>query len=249
MTRRRSWFHEDILAPWLTLLVILVLWWAGASLVGSTTTASTAAPAPIVPPMAADRVKPVAPPPQPREGAVPDAPDPHPVLTSPSSGAHSAAGATLVAGAGAGDISELHARGLTIPVQGFERSHIVSNFDQNRGGGRKHEALDIMSPRGTPVLAAEDGRIARLFASARGGLTIYQFDPSERFCYYYAHLDHYAPNLKEGQGVRRGDDIGFVGTTGNAPPNAPHLHFAISRLGPDKKWWGGDPLDPALVLK
>ena len=109
--------------------------------------------------------------------------------------------------------------------------------------------MDILAPRGTAVLAAVDGRIAKLFTSAAGGLTIYQFDADERFCYYYAHLDGYAPNLNEGQSVRRGQLIGFVGTTGNAPPGTPHLHFAIYRLGPDRKWWDGEPIDPIHVLR
>ena len=109
--------------------------------------------------------------------------------------------------------------------------------------------MDILAPRGTPVVAATDGRIAKLYTSAAGGLTIYQFDAEERFCYYYAHLDSYAPNLREGENVAQGRVIGYVGTTGNAPPGTPHLHFAIYKLGADKKWWDGEPLDPFLVLR
>ena len=109
--------------------------------------------------------------------------------------------------------------------------------------------MDILAPRGTPVVASVSGRIAKLFTSAAGGLTVYQFDPEERHCYYYAHLDSYAPDLTEGQVVERGQIIGFVGTTGNAPPDTPHLHFAIFRLGPDKRWWEGEPLDPIIFLR
>ena len=107
-----------------------------------------------------------------------------------------------------------------------------------------------MAPRRTPVLAVDDGMIAKLFNSrGGGGLTIYQFDPSEIFCYYYAHLDGYAPGLREGQAVRRGEIIGYVGSTGNASPDAPHLHFAIFRLTPERQWWKGEPINPYPVLK
>jgi murein DD-endopeptidase MepM/ murein hydrolase activator NlpD len=109
--------------------------------------------------------------------------------------------------------------------------------------------MDIMAPRGTPVVASVDGRIVKLFTSAAGGLTIYQFDADEQYCYYYAHLDGYAPDLTEGQIVTRGQVLGFVGTTGNAAPDAPHLHFAIHRLGPEKRWWEGEPLDPLTFLR
>ena len=244
MRRRRRFFRDDVLAPWLTLLIILGLWWAGATLIGQPSSA-VAPPRYVAPPSAADRITPAAPPPLPRERMSPDAPDPHPALEA----LHPTASAPPPPVLTEGDLGELHARRLTIPVQGIQPSQIASNFNDDRGTGRKHEALDIMAARGTPVLAAEDGRIVKLFTSARGGLTIYQFDPSERFCYYYAHLDRYAPDLKEGQTVTRGQTIGFVGTTGNAPPNSPHLHFAINKLDASKKWWEGVALDPALVLK
>ena len=105
-----------------------------------------------------------------------------------------------------------------------------------------------MAPRGTPVVAAGDGRVAKLFTSAAGGITLYQFDPEERFAYYYAHLDRYAEGIKEGLVLKRGDLVGYVGTSGNAPPNAPHLHFTIFRLGPDKKWWKGTAVNPFPFL-
>ena len=100
----------------------------------------------------------------------------------------------------------------------------------------------------TPVVAVEGGRIARLFFSRAGGITIYQFDPSERYCYYYAHLERYAEGLKEGDRVNRGQVIGYVGVSGNAPKNTPHLHFAVFRLTEAKRWWEGSPLDPYDVL-
>ena len=115
-----------------------------------------------------------------------------------------------------------------VPVAGIEASSLRSMFDEVRGGGtRRHEALDILAPRGTPVVAAVSGRIAKLFSSAAGGLTIYQFDLDERFCYYYAHLEAYAPNLNEGETVHRGQIIGYVGTTGNARGTPPHLHLGV----------------------
>jgi murein DD-endopeptidase MepM/ murein hydrolase activator NlpD len=135
-----------------------------------------------------------------------------------------------------------------MPVDGVDEDDLHDAFAEARGG-RAHEALDIMAPRGTPVRAVEDGRIEKLFTSKAGGLTIYQFEPSGMFCYYYAHLDRYAEGLHEGQRIERGDVIGYVGTTGNAPPNAPHLHFAITRLAPDRRWWSGTPINPYPVLR
>jgi murein DD-endopeptidase MepM/ murein hydrolase activator NlpD len=137
---------------------------------------------------------------------------------------------------------------LTIPVRGIGSDDLMSSFHDARGS-RRHEAIDILAPRGTEVLAVEDGTIKKLFTSAAGGLTIYQFDPSERFVYYYAHLDRYASGLKEEAMVRKGDVIGFVGTTGNAPEGTPHLHFAVSKLDPDRRWWGGTALDPFVIWR
>jgi murein DD-endopeptidase MepM/ murein hydrolase activator NlpD len=101
-----------------------------------------------------------------------------------------------------------------------------------------------VAPRGTPVRAVDDGTVRKLFHSVPGGLTVYQFDPSESYCYYYAHLDRYAAGLEEGQALRKGDVVGYVGTTGNAPRETPHLHFTIFKLGPEKRWWEGVPLNP-----
>jgi murein DD-endopeptidase MepM/ murein hydrolase activator NlpD len=106
-----------------------------------------------------------------------------------------------------------------------------------------------MSARGTPVLAVEDGKVAKLFLSKPGGITIYQFDPASQYAYYYAHLDRYAEGLTEGASLRKGQVIGYVGSTGNASPDAPHLHFAIFKLGPERQWWRGAPLNPYLVWR
>lgn len=141
----------------------------------------------------------------------------------------------------------LATRHIAMPVQGFDLHNLRDTFGDKRVGHR-HEALDIMAPRGTPVLAADDGKVTKLFRSVAGGITIYQEDPSQRFVYYYAHLDRYAAGLAEGQAVKRGEVIGYVGSTGNAPESAPHLHFTIFELGPDKRWWRGKAVNPFPYL-
>lgn len=145
-------------------------------------------------------------------------------------------------------VHDLRERHLTLPVQGVQGRELYDSFNEARAGGR-HEAIDILAPRNTPVIAAEDGRVARLFTSKAGGLTIYQFDPTSTYCYYYAHLERYASNLEEGLDVRRGEVIGYVGTSGNAPPNTPHLHFAIFKLTADRHWWQGASINPFDVWR
>jgi murein DD-endopeptidase MepM/ murein hydrolase activator NlpD len=149
----------------------------------------------------------------------------------------------------ANPLLDLQRRHLTLPVQGIKKDDLRSNFDELRGGSRRHEAIDILAPRHTPVFAVEDGKIARLFLSEAGGITIYQFDPGETYVYYYAHLERYASGLKEGDRVKRGEVIGYVGTSGNAPRNTPHLHFAIFKMTDEKRWWQGTPIDPYSVLR
>ena len=138
--------------------------------------------------------------------------------------------------------------GLLLPVQGVRAEQLVDTYADARGEGRVHDAIDIMAPRGTPVLAASDGSVARLFNGKAGGLTIYEFDPTSTWVYYYAHLDRYADGLAEGQALRRGETIGYVGSSGNASPDAPHLHFEVSRLGPEKHWWQATPVNPYPLL-
>ncbi|HEV7487875.1 MAG TPA: M23 family metallopeptidase [Thermoanaerobaculia bacterium] len=139
-------------------------------------------------------------------------------------------------------------RPLIMPVSGIDPSSIHDMFDEMRGTTRRHDALDILAPRNTPVVAADDGTVKKLFTSVPGGLTVYEFDPDQRYCYYYAHLDAYAPGLHEGQILHRGDLVGYVGTTGNAPKDTPHLHFAVIRLDPDKRWWTGSAINPYPLL-
>jgi murein DD-endopeptidase MepM/ murein hydrolase activator NlpD len=138
---------------------------------------------------------------------------------------------------------------LRMPLDGEDVESLKGGFAETRGGNRPHEAVDMLAPRNTPVHAVDGGSIAKLFTSKAGGLTIYQFDPGGRLCYYYAHLERYADGLKDGQMVSQGDIIGYVGTTGNAPPNTPHLHFAVFELNADRHWWQGRPIDPYRVFK
>ena len=138
--------------------------------------------------------------------------------------------------------------GMLLPVAGIKPAQLTDTFNQARGSERRHEALDIMAARGTPVLAAVDGNVEKLFTSKQGGLTIYEFDPNATYAYYYAHLDRYAAGLVEGMPLKRGDVIGYVGSTGNANPDAPHLHFAIFVLGPEKHWWQGTAINPYPLL-
>jgi peptidoglycan LD-endopeptidase LytH len=161
--------------------------------------------------------------------------------------AHKEPAATATIGEEAA-IDALQDKDLLLPVDGVDRGDLRQSFAESRDG-RTHEAIDILAPRNTPVRAVTDGHIVKLFTSDRGGLTIYQFDVDERYCYYYAHLEQYIEGLREGARVRRGQIIGYVGTSGNAPPNTPHLHFAIFALGPEKRWWEGTPIDPYPALR
>ncbi|MGH9348861.1 MAG: M23 family metallopeptidase [Vicinamibacterales bacterium] len=139
-------------------------------------------------------------------------------------------------------------RDLEIPVRGARKSALYDSFADARGA-RVHQAIDIMADRGTPVVAADHGWIQKLFTSKAGGLTIYQFDSSDTYSYYYAHLDAYARHLREGMAVQKGDVIGYVGSSGNASTDAPHLHFAIFRLTHERQWWKGEPLNPYPILR
>lgn len=139
--------------------------------------------------------------------------------------------------------------GVAIPVLGVEKKDLIDTFTQARGGGRVHDAIDIMAPHGTPVVAAAPGTLEKLFFSkGGGGVTAYVRSPDGRWLYYYAHLQDYAPGLREGQAIRQGDAIGRVGSTGNANPAGPHLHFAIYRMEPGEKWYDGAPINPYPLL-
>jgi peptidoglycan LD-endopeptidase LytH len=136
---------------------------------------------------------------------------------------------------------------MTPPIRGLTRADLRDTFEEVHDG-HKHEAIDIMEPRGTAVRAVVSGTVRKLFLSKPGGNAVYQFDEMGEYCYYYAHLEGYVEGLREGMRVERGSVIGFVGSTGNADPRTPHLHFAITELGPDKLWWKGRALDPYSFL-
>jgi murein DD-endopeptidase MepM/ murein hydrolase activator NlpD len=147
-------------------------------------------------------------------------------------------------------IAELRHHSLRVPLDNANVEVMKGGFAERRDrDARSHEAVDMLAPRNTPVHAVENGTIARLFFSKAGGTTIYQFDPSGQFCYYYAHLERYADGLHDGQPVSKGDVIGYVGTSGNARRDTPHLHFAIFQLTDVHRWWQGSPIDPYLVFR
>ena len=233
---RRRAIQAESIAPWIALSVVLLTWWAGATALDWARDVRDAPTAPFNAGV---------------DSSIPKTKPLDEAPREPSVSAGGAGGATISANTTVlgSDLATLRDRSLVVPVRGLAAEDLVSSFTDARGSSRRHEAIDILAPRGTEVLAVEDGRIAKIFTSDAGGLTLYQFDPSETFVYYYAHLDSYAPGLKEGAMLRKGDVVGTVGTTGNAPKNTPHLHFAISKLDPDKRWWGGTALDPFLIWR
>lgn len=179
-----------------------------------------------------------------------DAPPPPAPATTPVPADTSATPPAPDAGGAAPAPTPTSAAGaLLLPVQGINADQLQDTFTDARSEGRVHDAIDILAPNGTPVLAVADGTVEKLFDSVRGGLTVYQFEPSGRYCYYYAHLDRYADGLAEKKTIKRGEVIGYVGSTGNASPEAPHLHFEIHVLGPEKQWWKGESINPYPVLK
>ncbi len=146
------------------------------------------------------------------------------------------------------DIAALRAQSPVVPVAGITADKLVDSFDDARGS-RRHNAMDIMAPRNTPVVAATAGRVLKLHNSVAGGLSVYATDATSRYLFLYGHLDKYRPGLVEGATVTRGEVIGYVGSTGNAKPLGPHLHFGVTRSDNVKEWWKGTPLNPYLVYK
>lgn len=137
---------------------------------------------------------------------------------------------------------------LLVPVKGVRRDDLFDTWGDSRSQGRTHQGIDIAAPRGTPVLAATAGTIAKRFESVRGGITLYQFGEKGEWSYYYAHLEGYAAGLEEGDAVSAGQLLGYVGTSGNAPDSHPHLHFEVIRVKKTGQWWGGEPINPFPVL-
>jgi murein DD-endopeptidase MepM/ murein hydrolase activator NlpD len=157
--------------------------------------------------------------------------------------------AGVIGGSAEADVTYLRSRRLLLPVAGIRPDQLTDSFEEGRDGERRHHAIDILAPRGTPILAADDGRVLRVSWNNLGGNTVYATDDDSRIVYYYAHLDHYREGLEAGMHLTKGDTIGFVGTTGNAPKDIPHLHFQIMRMPHDGKYWSGDPIDPYPLLR
>jgi peptidoglycan LD-endopeptidase LytH len=151
--------------------------------------------------------------------------------------------------AGTSDADYVRLKRLTIPVAGADMSKVPDTFlDDRDGGGRTHHAIDILAPRGTPILSADDGKILRMSTNTLGGISMYTVDAQNRLVYYYAHMDHYNDAMSPGRTIARGDTLGFVGTTGNAPKDTPHLHFQVMLWPADGKYWNGEPVDPYDML-
>lgn len=186
------------------------------------------APAPIPAPAPVSVEEPGGPPPAPSSAGLRPAPE-------------------VDGGSGSGEIAVLRRR-LLLPLPGVGPEELLDSFADPRGGHRVHQAIDIPAARNTPVLAADDGTVARLLESRLGGLSLYQLDVAGAYAFYYAHLEGYRRGLEEGERLRRGEVIGYVGTSGNAPADAPHLHFAIYRLGAAKRWQEGKPINPYRVF-
>ncbi|MBV6522146.1 MAG: L-Ala--D-Glu endopeptidase [Gemmatimonadaceae bacterium] len=144
-------------------------------------------------------------------------------------------------------IAEILARkALMVPIDGMTPEQVTDTYGARRAGG-PHRALDLLAPRGTPVLSADAGRVLSLRTNRNGGTTVYAIDTDRRFIYYYAHLSGYRRGLEAGMPLQAGDVIGYVGTTGNAPPDLPHLHFQVMHYRPDK-YWDGEPVNPFPFL-
>jgi|SRR5690348_2882877 len=155
----------------------------------------------------------------------------------------------VIGGSAEADVNYLRSRRLLLPVAGVRADQLTDSFDEGRDGERRHHAIDILAPRGTPVLAADDGHVLRVSWNSLGGNTVYATDADSRIVYYYAHLDRYRDGIEAGMRLTKGDTLGFVGTTGNAPKDIPHLHFQIMRMPHDGKYWNGDPIDPFPILR
>jgi len=173
-----------------------------------------------------------------------------PVSATAASGASApVALATAATPATSADVEYLAQRHILLPVAGADMSRVDDSFHEPRDGGeRVHRAIDILAPRGTPILSADDGKILRMTTNALGGISMYTVDSESRLVYYYAHMDHYNDAMSPGRTIVKGDTLGFVGTTGNAPKDLPHLHFQVMRWPADGKYWNGDPIDPYEAL-
>jgi murein DD-endopeptidase MepM/ murein hydrolase activator NlpD len=184
---------------------------------------------------------------------IPSGPVPAPASVSAAGSARQQAqgpALSIVAAAPADATAVAHLNSLLFPVPGVDSTRLDDTFDEPRDGGvRRHNAIDIMAPRGAAVLSVQDGRVLKLAKNAKGGITVYATDLDEQFVYYYAHLDRYHAGIYAGKPLMRGDTLGFVGTSGNAPANTPHLHFQVMRMPPDHRYWDGEPINPYTLLR
>ena len=137
---------------------------------------------------------------------------------------------------------------LLLPVAGVTPDELTDTYNAPRGGGRSHEAIDIMAPADAPVVAAISGTIIRRYWSESGGRSLYQYGPDSARVYYYAHLNRYKPDVREGTSVARGDTLAFVGDSGNAPDGAHHLHFGIWMETKVGYFWDGRTINPYPAL-
>jgi murein DD-endopeptidase MepM/ murein hydrolase activator NlpD len=176
------------------------------------------------------------------------APKPAPRGSVPTTESSTAAPTLAGAPAPRVDADYLAARHIVLPVAGADPAKLEDTFRDPRDGDRVHRAIDILAPRGTPILSADDGKILRMTTSTLGGISMYTVDPSSRLVYYYAHMERYNDRMSPGRSIVKGDTLGFVGTTGNAPKNLPHLHFQIMQWPADGKYWNGEPIDPFEAL-
>jgi murein DD-endopeptidase MepM/ murein hydrolase activator NlpD len=154
----------------------------------------------------------------------------------------------IISTSASADVEYLRSRQMLVPVAGADMARVEDSFNDPRDGERVHRAIDILAPRGTPILSADDGRIVRMTTSPLGGISMYTVDPEQRIVYYYAHMERYNEAMVTGKSISKGDTLGFVGTTGNAPKNTPHLHFQVMRWPADGKYWNGEPIDPFELL-
>lgn len=138
---------------------------------------------------------------------------------------------------------------LIIPVVGVRSDQLLDTFSDARSEGRVHDAIDIPAAAGTPVVAAADGEVIKLFQSERGGITIYQLSNDKKLVFYYAHLQRYADGLLVGKFAKQGEVIAYVGDTGNAAAGNFHLHFSIAVIADPKRYWEGANINPYPLLR
>lgn len=173
----------------------------------------------------------------------------HVTPSAPAGNTAPSANPSLMITTSSADADYLMTRRILVPVAGADMAKVEDTFNEGRdGGGRTHHAIDILAPRGTPILSADDGRILRMSTSTLGGICMYTVDSQNRLVYYYAHMDRYNDAMSPGREIVKGDTLGFVGTTGNAPKDTPHLHFQVMRWPADGRYWNGDPIDPFEAL-